>query len=85
MHGVFVQMVIILLLIPLPDLLIILDYIVHAGPHMFIVPQRKMAVVGVHEDLRLQLGILRPVNVEPDASLLKGLIPPGKIRQSIAH
>ena len=85
MHGVFVQMVIILLFVALADLIIILYNAVHDGPHIFIIPKRHVPVMGVHKYLCLQQRVLRLINIETDTALIKISKPPLKILQCMFH
>ena len=85
MHGMLIQMVVVLLPVALADFVIIPHHIVHHRPHVFIIPQGKVAVIGIHKNLRLQRGIFCLVNIDTDFPLVKGRVPPVKILQGILY
>ena len=76
-------MVIILFPVAFPYFIIVPDYIMHHGPHILIIPQGHMAVIGIHKYFRFQLRVFRFVYIQTNASPVKITIAAFKILQGI--
>ena len=83
MHGMLVQVVIILFPVPFSDFVIVFDHIVHHRPHVLIIPQRHMPAAGIHKDFRFQLRIFRFIDIQMYVSLRKTAITALKILQGV--
>ena len=74
-HGVFVQVCIILLLITLCDFSILLDNGIQIAPNVLIVTKRIMCQIYIQEDLCIQILTLRFIHIQMNCAVLKRLIP----------
>ena len=85
MHGMFVQMIVVLFPVTLADFIIVPDNIVHLIPDILIIPQRIMSQIGIHKQLRFKLGIHSRIRINMNGTVFKPLITPSEIIHGIFH
>jgi hypothetical protein len=85
MHGVFVQVIIILLMVPLPDLVIVPDDCVKRVHHVVVPAERIMTEICIEKDLCLKAFCLSRINIQLRAGPILILLPSVEIIQRMIH